>query len=217
MRKSITCRLMHPVSGLERPWIQWTFVALGVLLIALVAAEAIAIRRTREALQTARVAEMNARLDRQQLDIQLGRERSAREALAFDAARLRGSAASSASTPPTLTLTPLGKRGPTPPAPSVETPARELVIELRLTLPRNVPRGLHDFTIAIRHWSTGEAVWTRSGIASAAADDPAAVTAFVTGDALAAGAYEILLTAVNASGQPAEVATYEVAIAPQKH
>lgn len=205
---------MRSVSGLDRPVIQWTFVALGVVLIALTAAEAVAIRRVRARIEEARTAEMNARLDRQQLEIELVRERSAREALSIEVARLRGAATPGGAAPPTLTLTPLAKRGGTPPAPSVQAPAAGQVIELRLELPRQVATGLHGFTIAIRQWSSGETLWARGGLSAARNGGRPAVAALVTGDALAAGPYEILLSAVTPAGQPAEVATYEVTIAP---
>ena len=208
--------VVHPVSGFERPWIQWTFVALGLLLAALVAAEAVEVRRTREQRDAARAAEVDARLDRTQIELELSRERTAREALAVEAARLRGTAAIPTSPPPTLTLTPLGKRGAAPPPPSAEAPGRDQVIQLRLVLPRSAPGGLTGFTIALRTWSSGVAVWTRSGIALPGGERSGGLVAPITGDALAPGAYELLLTATNGAGQTVEVATYEVTIAPPK-
>jgi hypothetical protein len=207
---------MQPVSGFERPWIQWTFVVIGAVLIAVAAAEAVAIRRARQAMDGVRAAELNARLDRQQFEIQLTHERSAREALALEVARLRGSAAAANAEPPTLTLTPLMKRGAAPPDPSVEQPPPHLPIQLRLLLPRDAPAGLKDFTVTLRNWSTGQALWTRGGVTADTLDRRSVVTAFVTGDVLTAGAYEILLTAGSTAGQPLEIATYELSIAPPK-
>jgi hypothetical protein len=164
----------------------------------------------------ARAAELEARLDRQQAEIQLAHERSAREALALEAARLRGTAALADAPPPTLTLTPLERRGAAPPPPSVDAPSRQQVVELRLVLPRAVPAGLREFAVAVRTWSGGQTVWARAGLAATTLDGHAAVTTLITGDALAPGAYELLLTATSAAGQPSEVATYEVSIAPPK-
>ena len=202
-----------PVSGLERPWIQWSFVATGVLLTAIAAAEAVAIRRGRVALDTSRAAEMNARLDRQQLEIQLSHERSAREGLAIEVSRLRGSAAPSGAALPTLTLIPLTTRGGTPPAASVEAPSPEQVIELRLLVPRDAPAGLRDLTITLRTWSSGQTLWSRGGLTAAPIEGRAAVTTFITGDVLVPGAYELRLTAATGVGEPAVVASYEVSIA----
>jgi hypothetical protein len=204
---------MRPVSGFERPWIQWTFVAIGLLLVGIAAAEAIAIRRAREATEEVRAAEMNARLDRQQFELQLAHERSTREALAIEVARLRGTASQHAE-PPTLTLTPLVKRGPTPPEATVDQPPAQLPIQLRLILARTPPPGMKDATITLRSWSTGQTLWSRSGLAVATVDARPTVTALITGDALTAGAYELLLTAKDPAGQPVALATYEVTVAP---
>jgi len=204
---------MRSVHGLDRPWIQWTFVGLGVVLVALAAAQAIVLRRTRVQLDAARTAEVNARLDRRQLDLELARERSTREALAIEVSRLRDAAGSSGAGPPTLTLTPLGKRGAAPPSASVARPEPDQVIELRLTLPRDLPQSLKAFTIALRTWSGGETVWMRSGLARDR-DRPGEVAALMTGEVLAPGAYELLLSATDQGGQAREVATYEVTIGP---
>lgn len=208
---------MRPVSGLERPWIQWTFVALGLLLVGLAAVQTMAIRRARADVKLARAAEMNARLDRQQLEMQLARERSAREALSIDVARLRGSAADAGAAPPALTLMPLTMRGATPAGASIDAPGRDVVIELRLVLPRTAPAGLHDFAVAIRTWSSGKPVWMRGGLARTAGETRPAITALITGDTLLPGAYELLLTAVSADGQGVDVGSYELSVAaPQR-
>jgi hypothetical protein len=207
---------MRPVSGLERPVIQWSFVGIGLLLIGIVAAEASAIRQARRALDEVRTSEMNARLDRQQLEFELAHERATREALALEVARLRGSDAAPAAEPPTLTLTPVAKRGALPPEPSVEQPPPQMPIRLRLLLPGAAPSGGRTVTIALRSWSTGQTLWTRSGAVVERIDRRSAATAFITGDVLLAGAYELLVTAASGDGQPADVAAYEVAIAPPK-
>lgn len=205
---------MRAVSGLDRPWIQWTFVTLGIVLVAVAAAEGIAIMRTRAALEAARSSESNARLERQQLAMELSRERATRGVLAGDVARLRQDEAKPPGAPPTLTLTPLARRAATPPAPVVEAPVPDQVIALRLVLPRSAAPGSRAFTVTIRKWNTGETVWLRGGLTAGVADNRPAVIAFVVGDALAAGSYEVLLKAVNAAGESLDVATYEVSIAP---
>jgi hypothetical protein len=56
---------MRHVSGFERPAVQWIFVALAAILIALVAGEAFVVLRQRVELEKVRAEDLNARLDRQ--------------------------------------------------------------------------------------------------------------------------------------------------------
>jgi len=200
---------MRHVSGLDRPWIQWTLIALAVVLTIATAAEAIALRRSRAAIEAARTSEMNARLEQQRLEIELRRERSARESLVA-----RAPAPVPDVPPPALTLTPVVRHGATPPPPTVEVPPVDRAIELRLLLPRNAAASLHDFSIAVRTWSGGENVLSRRGVVRRLSTGERVVTALVTGDVFAVGAYEILLTAASAPGERGETATYEVAVGP---
>ncbi|HEX6976715.1 MAG TPA: hypothetical protein VF147_20045 [Vicinamibacterales bacterium] len=204
------------MSGLDRPALQWTFVAIGVLLIAIAAAEAVAIRHARQQMEAVRAAEMNARLDRQQSGIQLTHERSTREALALEVARLRGSAGAANAEPPTLTLSPLVKRGAVPPEASVEEPPPHLPIQLRLLVPREMPAGVDRVVVAVRGWSTGRTIWLRGGLAPGTLDGRPTVSALVTGDVFRAGAYEIVVSADSQASPPLDIAAYEVTIAPQK-
>ena len=207
---------MRRVSGFERPAVQWIFIALAVVLIVLVAGEAVVVRRQRAELNALRADNLNARLERQQLEIRFAREQSAREALSMEVARLRGSAAAPAAAPPTLalTLTPLTTRAATPPAPSVEPPSAGEVIDLRLVLPRGAAARAKTCTVTVRRWSTGEVVWTRGGLPLTTVDGRPAVVARTTGDVLAVGSYEILLTATAGAGPSIDIAAYEVSVGP---
>lgn len=203
---------MRRVSGFERPVVQWLFVGLAAILIVLVAGETSVLRRQRDELETGRVENLNARLDRQQLEIRFAHEQSAREALSLEVARLRGSAPAPSTAPPTLTLSPLTVRAATPPAPSVEAPPAEAVIDLRLILPRGPDARVKTCTVAVRTWSGGQVVWTRGGLPVSTIDGRRGVVARLAGDVLTAGSYEILLTGIDGNGQTTDIAAYEVTI-----
>jgi protein involved in polysaccharide export with SLBB domain len=80
-------------------------------------------------------------------------------------------------------------------------------------LPAGKPAPAARYGISVRTWSGGDTVWQRSGLAESIVDGKRMVTAFVTGDVFAPGAYELSLTA----GPPAaEVASYEVGVGPPK-
>jgi hypothetical protein len=203
---------MRPISGFERPLVQWLFVALSIILVATAGGAAWVARHANVAADAARAAEESGRLERQQLDAQLARERSSREALALEVARQRESGIEPARVMPTLTLTPLATRGATPPAATAKSATAQdatQLIELRLVLPAEAPN--RRFDIVLRDWSSGDVVWSRSGLASSRIDRQLMVTAFVAGDVFRPGAYELLVTAANAAGQKEEVAAYEIA------
>lgn len=201
---------MRPISGFERPVIQWLFVALSVVLIAAAGGAAWMARRATASSEAARAAEESGRLERQQLDAQLARERSSREALSLELTRQRESGPEPVRVVPTLTLTPLTTRGPLPPAPTATSQHATQLIELRLILPAT-DKKFTRFDVVLRDWSTGAVVWSRGGLAATRVDRQAMVTAFTTGDVFRPGAYELLLSAVTAEGQKAEVAAYEIA------
>ena len=196
---------MRSVGGFERPAVQWLFVALGIALIVVAAAEAVSLRRARAELATLRGAD----LERRELALHLKREQSAREALSQEVGRLRGGPAEPAAQP-TLTLEPLQTRGARPPEASVGAPAPNRSIQLRLVLPARAPR-IAAYLVSLRSWSGGDTIWTRRGLPSSTIDGKAMVTAFVTGDLFVPGAYEIALT--SADGK-VEVASYEVTVRP---
>ena len=61
-RDSISCDVMRPVSGFDRPGLQWLFVALAVVLVGLVAAETVGLRRLRGQVESLRASDLNARV-----------------------------------------------------------------------------------------------------------------------------------------------------------
>lgn len=202
---------MRPVSGFDRPIVQWGFVALGVVLIAVSAAEAFALRRARVERDRLRAAELNARVQQDQLENRLTREQSTRESLVLELARRTNQNASPAQ--PTLTLTPLSTRGAAPPQATVVQPPAAQSIQLRLLLPPGRRDASARYNVIIRTWSEGETVWQRGGLVASTADHKAMVAPFITGDVFAPGAYEVALL----SGTPAtEVASYEVGVGTPK-
>ncbi len=208
---SISCDVMRPVSGFERPGLQWLFVALAVVLVGLVAAEAVGLRRLRGQVERLRASDLNARIEREQLQARIAREQSAREAFSLEAARLRGGSHAGASQP-TLTLSPLTRRGATPPAPSVERPGENQAIQLRLLLPPGAASAASNYGVTLRAWSGGETIWSRGGLAASTVEGRTMVTTFVTGDVFVPGAYEVALTGVSPDKKIADVAAYEIAV-----
>lgn len=200
---------MRPVSGLDRPAVQWFFVIIAIVLIAVALLEAAALRRARGEIASARTSELNARLALSALQSTSARERSAREALSLEVARLRRGGREGSGVP-TLTLSPLTGRGSNPPEPTLDAPGKDAAIELRLVLPvRAVRTGSH--TIAVRAWTGGETIWSRGGLRANSIEGRATVSALITGDVFAPGAYEVVLTTTSADGKASDVAAYEVA------
>jgi hypothetical protein len=205
---------MHPVRGFERPVVQWAFVALAAVLVAVAGGEAIGLRRAQASIQQLRAAGLNAQADRQQLERRLLHEQSARESFALAAARAGGT--HPAGTPePTLTLAPVTSRGATPPDATVEAPAVQQSIQLRLLLPKGRADATKRYAVALRTWSGGGVVWSRNDLRAGAIDGRAGVAARVTGEMLAPGAYELALTEITADGASPEVAFYEVTVGPR--
>lgn len=206
--------VMRPVSGFERPAVQWLFIVLAIVLIAVAAAEGVALLRARTEMATMRGAAVNARIELDKLSAQAARDQAARQALTLELARQRGTGAPA--TQPTLTLAPLTKRGAQPPDATVAKPADHQSIQLRLLLPGRNESQNARYAILIRTWSGGDTVWSRTGLAATTVDNKPMVTAFITGDVFAPGAYEILLTrtVAAAAGSPVDAASYEVAIRP---
>jgi hypothetical protein len=158
-----------------------------------------------------RAAELNTRAELDHVRAEAARERAAREAFSLQLAREHRGRAAPAQ--PTLTLSPLLKRGAQPPDATVGKPADEQLIQLRLLLSRGNQPAAARYTIVIRTWSGGDTVWSRSGLSITTIDNKPMVATFITGDVFAPGAYEIALTRAAAE-KVFDVASYEVAIRP---
>jgi hypothetical protein len=201
---------MRSVSGFERPALQWLFVGIALVLIGVAAAEGVALMRLRAQVAAARAAELNSRIELDQSRAQTAREQASREALTLELARQRGSGAPP--TQPTLTLSPSITRSAQPPEATVAKPAENQSIQLRLVLPAHTESADARYTIVIRTWSGGEMIWSRGNLGASTVDKKGMVTAFISGDVFAPGAYEVVLTRAAGSGGPADVASYEIAV-----
>lgn len=202
---------MRPVPGFERPGLQWAFAGLGLLLVVMAAAEAAELRLSHATIESLRAAALDARVERDRLERRVAREQSARESFALETARLRGTLAAGAPEP-TLTLSPAPLSHPAPPEPSVAPLAPGQVVLLRLVLAGRKPAGTARYEIALRGWSGGGVVWSRSGLGAVAVDGKWAVLARLTGDVLAPGAYELVLKEMAPDGSSVDVGAYEVAV-----
>ena len=200
---------MRPVSGFDRPAVQWLFMVLGIALIGVAGGETLVLLRARAEIRSLRAESLNDRSAREQLEARAAREQSARESLSLELARQRG--ATAAVTQPTLTLAPLRKRGAQPPDPTVTKPADSQAIQLRLVLPTSPEPPDARYSIVVRTWTGGATVWSREGVTMSTVDHKRMVTAFITGDVFTPGAYEIALTR-HAGETTAEVSSYEVGI-----
>ena len=200
---------MRPVRGLDRPVVQWAFVALAIALIVLAAALAVTDRRLNGTVGDLHASLVEERTGRGQIEARLAREQSTREALALELARLRagGSAGATAGSVPTLTLQPLRRRESTPPPPTMSAPPPSQTIELRLVLPARADGELAPFSFAVRDWTTGQERFTRGGLTPVATESGKAVAALVAGDVFRPGAYEVILRS-----KEAETATYEISV-----
>jgi hypothetical protein len=203
---------MRPVSGFERAGIQWLFIGLGLVLMATAAVEGLALRRARMQIAAMRTTDLSARLEIDALRARATREQAARERVTFELAHQRGAA--SAITEPTLTLSPLSKRGAQAPEPTVTKPDDHQSIQLRLLLPARAEAADARYTIVIRTWTGGDTVWSRGGLSMTTVDTKRMVTSFITGDVFTPGAYEIALARTSQGGGSSDVAAYEVAIRP---
>jgi len=201
---------MRPVPGLDRPVVQWMFVALALVLVVLTGALALAVRRlnvTTGRLHTLRMEDATAR---DQLEARLAREQSTREALWLELGRLRAggtNGSGAASRVPTMTLQPLRRRESMPPPPTMSAPSPSQLIELRLMLPAGVDTKLAPFSFSVRDWTSGQERLTRAGLTAVAIEGGRAVAAFVSGDIFPPGAYEVILRS-----KEGEAASYEITI-----
>lgn len=187
---------MKPVTGLSRPGAQWALVVGTTVLIAVLWWAIVELREARTTARRAADEIETPQRERAALEADLARERATREALALELGRLRsaGGGSDAAAPPvPTLTLTPGTSPSGAAPESTVAAPAPAQAVELRLLLSTGAPK-LERAQVVARDWSSGDVKWTITGRV-AVVEGRQMVRAFVTGEMLAAGTYEVQVRA----------------------
>lgn len=188
---------MKGVPGAERPLVQWLLVLLSVVIVAL----AVALMKRERAASDA-LRQMKKDLDagekvQLQLERQIARERSAREAFEIGLGRERA-----ANSPPGISLQP-GLDPSGKPRQQVRIPPD--VSRVQLVLPLGSKR-YERYRAAIRPWNGGDERWVHGMLR--ADIDPARLFVAVPVDVLSRGAYELSLAGLTADGRREEVATF---------
>jgi len=188
---------MKGVPGAERPLVQWLLVTLCIVIVVLAAA---LVRRERSA--NAALRQMQKDLDagaqvQLQLERQVARERSAREAFEIGLGRERA-ANSPVGIPLQPGLDPSGK-------PTQELRIPTDVSRVQLVLPLG-PKRYDRYRAAIRPWSGGDELWVHGMLHADV--DPRRLFVAVPLDVLPRGAYELLLNGIAADGRREDLATF---------
>ena len=183
--------------GAERPLVQWSLVLLCIVITVLAAG---LVRRERAANDTVR--QIRAELDDEkkvqlQLERQVARERSAREAFEIGLGRERA-----ANSPQGIALQP-GLDPSGRPRQQVRIPPD--VSRVQLVLPAGSKR-YERYRAAIRAWNGGDDLWVHAMLR--ADIDPARLFVAVPVDVLPRGAYELSLSGLRSDGRREDVATF---------
>lgn len=185
------------IPGAERPLVQWSLVLLCVAIVALAAG---LVQRERDARGT--ITQMKKDLDaaakvQLQLERQIARERSAREAFEIGLGRERA-----ANNPQGISLLPgLDPSG---------HPKQQLRIppdmsRVQLVLPLGSKR-YDRYRAAIRPWSGGDELWVHAMLRADV--DPKRLFVAVPLDVLPRGSYELSLSGWTTDGRREDVATF---------
>lgn len=185
------------VPGAERPLVQWLLVFLCIVIVVLAAgllrrerAAAGALRQMQKALNAADATEL-------QLERQIARERSAREAFEIGLGRERA-----ASHPQGIPLAPgLDPGG----RPTQQLRIPPDVSRVQLVLPLG-SKHYDRYRAAIRPWSGGDELWVHAVLRADV--DPKRLFVAVPVDVLSRGAYELTLSGIAVGGRREDVATF---------
>jgi hypothetical protein len=187
--------------GAERPLVQWSLVLLCTVIVGLAAGVIQRERGTRAAL---REAELQMQQEREaatrtqsQLERQIARERSAREAFEIGLGRERA-----ANTPAGIPLQP-GLDPSGHPRQQLRIPAD--VSRVQLVLPLGSKR-YERYRAAIRPWSGGDELWVHAMLRAEL--DPKRLFVAVPVDVIPRGAYELSLSGWAGDGRREDVATF---------
>ncbi len=185
------------IPGLERPILQWALVAvcliivgLGIALTKRDRAADVALRQLRKDAESSAAAQL-------ELERQLARERSARQAFEIGLGRERA-ANSIPGIPLQPGLDPSGR-------PTQELRIPTGIDRVQLVLPLGARR-YDRYRAAIRPWTGGDEVWVHAMLHADV--DPRRLFVAVPIDVLPRGAYELSLSGVTADGRREDVATF---------
>jgi hypothetical protein len=203
---------LKQIGALDRPCVQWIVVLGSATLTALLAVSSVMQWRAGVQVDRLEALVLESRAGREAIERELMRERSARQALSLELKRLRERDRDGLAYA-TLTMSPLTNRGPLPAGSMTNEADRRQTIELRLVLPKGQGGSSGQLQITARDWSTGQVYWSRARTTTAVVEGRRAVIAYVTGEMLPAGAYELLLTSPQpgASVSP-QIAAYELVV-----
>lgn len=195
-------RALPAVPGLDRPIVQWIVFLLCVALVALGVMSAGRIRALRAQIGTlnadARVAERR----REELERQLAREQSAREALAIGLTRERAASEQVKPVVPAFTLTPgLSRSGI--PEQKLAVPADAAAVQLELVTARRPGR---TYRVGVVPFAGGDELWSHARIRPRTPRAP--VVVIIPAEILVPGRYGLALTTVDAGGKREEAGTY---------
>jgi hypothetical protein len=191
------------VPGAERPLVQWLLVLLCVAIVVLAGGVARRERAAAEALRLMKETLAAADARQVQLERQLARERSAREAFEIGLGRERA-----ANSPQGIPLEP-GLSPSGHPAQQLRIPPD--VSRVQLVLPLGTKR-YERYRAAIRPWSGGDELWVHAALR--ADIDPKRLFVAVPVDVLSRGAYELALSGIAADGRREDVAAFTFEVSP---
>jgi len=183
--------------GGERPLVQWSLVLLCVLIVVLAAGVARRERAANEALRQMK-KDLDAGVKAQlQLEREIARERSAREAFEIGLGRERA-----ANNPQGISLQP-GLDPSGRPKQQLRIPTD--VSRVQVVLPLG-PKRYERYRAAIRPWSGGDEIWVHAMLR--ADIDPKRLFVAVPVDVLPPGAYELSLSGLTSDDHREDVATF---------
>jgi hypothetical protein len=195
-------RAVPPIPGLERPALQWIVLLLCVALVALGAWSMARVRALRSQIGTLNAAVLVADRRLEELERQLAREQSAREALSIGLKRERAAGEHARPVVPAFRLTPgLSRSGL--PEQTLAIPSDAAAVQLELVTERRPGRTCR---VSIVPFSGGDELWSHARIRPRTPQAP--IVVIVPVEILAPGRYALTLTTADAIGRREEAGTY---------
>jgi hypothetical protein len=195
-------RALSSIPGLDRPLFQWLLLLLCGALVALAVWSAIRVRALRSQVGTLQAAVLVAERRQDDLERQLAREQSAREALSIGLARERTATNRERPVVPAFRLTPGLSRSGVPEQKLAVSP-EAVAVQLELVTERRPGR---TYRAGVVPFSGGDELWSHARLRPRNARAPVVVT--IPAEILMPGWYALALTTADASGKREEAGTY---------